>query len=349
MDGPAVRIRFRAAQNANTGSGRLSIVHGELMQKPHRVLVTGGAGFIGSHLAEALLARGCSGSIGDNFDDFYPPSIKRANLEEVSRRGNAQVYEADIRDAAAVRRAFERERPEVVIHLAARAGVQPSIEQPELYQDVNVGGTVHLLSLAREFETKKFIFLSSSSVYGATARVPFVEDHVEMKPVSPYAATKLAAELMCFTYAHLFQLPVVCLRIFTVYWPRQRPDLAIHKFAALIEAGKPIPIFGDGSASRDYTFVDDIVRGILAAVEFDAQFEIFNLGNSHPVKLLELVQHLEKALGKSAELNFLPFRSGDVPITWADITKARRLLGYEPRVKLPEGLERFVAWYRRRK
>lgn len=311
--------------------------------------MTGGAGFIGSHLAEALLARGCGVAILDSLDDFYAPAIKRANLEEVFRRGNARLYEADVRDRAAVRRAFEQERPEVVIHAAARAGVQPSIEQPQLYQDVNVGGTVQLLSLARAFEVSKFIFLSSSSIYGSTARVPFVEEHVEMRPVSPYAATKLAGELMCFTYAHLFQLPIVCLRIFTVFGPRQRPDLAIHKFAALIEAGKPIPIYGDGSASRDYTFVDDIVAGILAAVELDASFEIFNLGNSHPVKLLELVQHLEHVLGKRAKLDFLPFRPGDVPITWADITKARRFLGYDPKVSLPEGIERFVAWYRGRK
>lgn len=322
---------------------------GKLMRQSQRILVTGGAGFIGSHLAERLLAQDCAVSVVDSLDDFYPPSVKRANLEEISRRGKVEVYEADIRDRAAMREAFERERPEVVIHLAARAGVQPSIEQPELYQDVNVGGTVQLLALAREFDAKKFIFLSSSSVYGATAPVPFVEDRVEMKPVSPYAATKLAGELMCFTYAHLFQLPVICLRIFTVYGPRQRPDLAIHKFAALIEAGKPIPIFGDGGASRDYTHVDDIVAGILAAMEYNTPFEIFNLGNSHPVKLLELVEQLERALEKKAERQFLPFRPGDVPITWADITKARRLLGYEPRVQLADGIERFVTWFRGRK
>ena len=319
------------------------------MRGSRKVLVTGGAGFIGSHLTEALLARGCSVSIVDNCDDFYPAQAKRRNLEEVARRGDFRLYETDIRDSAKLRRAFEQEKPEVVIHLAARAGVRPSIEQPELYQDVNVGGTVNLLSLARDFELRKFIFISSSSVYGATARVPFVEEHLEMKPVSPYAATKLAGELICFTYSHLFHLPVVCLRVFTVYGPRQRPDLAIHKFTALLEAGKPIPIFGDGSASRDYTFVDDIVTGILAAIEYDTQFETFNLGNSHPVKLLDLVQHLENALGKRAIPNFLPPQPGDVPVTWADISKARRLLSYDPRVILPEGIERFVAWYRGRK
>ncbi len=311
-----------------------------------RVLVTGGAGFIGSHLLEALLKRGCDAATVDNFDDFYSPSIKRRNFEGVSRRGNARLFETDIRDASALQNVFKTTKPEVVIHLAARAGVRPSIEQPALYEAVNVGGTVNLLTLARDFGVRKFIFISSSSVYGATSRVPFVEDQVEMRPVSPYAATKLGGELMCFTYSHLFQLPVVCLRIFTVYGPRQRPDLAIHKFAALIEAGKPVPMFGDGSTSRDYTFVDDIVAGILAAVDYQTQFDVFNLGNSHPCKLSELVQLLENALGKRAIVKSLPPQPGDVPITWSDISKARRLLGYEPRVPLPIGIERFVAWLR---
>jgi UDP-glucuronate 4-epimerase len=313
-----------------------------------KVLVTGGAGFIGSHLLEALLARGSEAAAVDNFDDFYSPSIKRRNFEEVTRRGKVALFEADIRDPAALKEIFEKVKPEVVIHLAARAGVRPSIEQPALYEAVNVGGTVNLLTLARDFGVRKFIFISSSSVYGATSRVPFVEDQVEMRPVSPYAATKLAGELMGYTYSHLFQLPVVCLRIFTVYGPRQRPDLAIHKFAALIEAGKPVPLFGDGETSRDYTFVDDIVAGILAAVEYQSQFDVFNLGNSHPCKLSELVRMLENALGKRAVINSLPAQPGDVPITWSDISKARRLLGYEPRVPLATGIERFVAWIRQR-
>lgn len=319
------------------------------MRGPCKVLVTGGAGFIGSHLCEALLARGSTVAMVDSFDEFYPPSVKRANLQEVSRRGEARLYETDIRDAAGLGKAFEEVKPEVVVHLAARAGVHPSIEQPELYHDVNVGGTVNLLSLARDFGVRKFIFISSSSIYGATARVPFAEDHVEMRPISPYAATKLAGELICYTYSHLFHLPVVCLRVFTVYGPRQRPDLAIHKFAALMEAGKPIPVFGDGSASRDYTFVDDIVGGILAAADYETEFDVFNLGNAHPVKLMELIRELERALGKPAILSFLPPQAGDVPITWADIGKARRLLGYEPRVALPEGVARFVTWFRSRR
>lgn len=311
-----------------------------------KFLVTGGAGFIGSHLLEALLARGCAVAALDNYDDFYSPAIKRRNLEEVARRGEVQVFEADIRDQAALRKAFDEAKPEVVIHLAARAGVRPSIEQPELYAAVNVDGTVNLLTLARDFALKKFVFISSSSIYGATAQVPFVEDHVEMRPVSPYAATKLAGELLCYTYSHLYQIPIVCLRLFTVFGPRQRPDLAIHKFAALIEQGKPIPLFGDGSSSRDYTFVDDIVEGILAAADFETHYDIFNLGNSHPVKLSELVEHLEKALGKKARVNSLPPQPGDVPITWADISKAHRLLGYRPKTSLPEGIERFIAWMR---
>lgn len=319
------------------------------MRGPYKVLVTGGAGFIGSHLCEALLEHGSTVAVVDSFDEFYPPSVKRANLQEISRRGEVRLSETDIRDAAGLGKAFEEIKPEVVVHLAARAGVRPSIEQPELYHDVNVGGTVNLLSLARDFGVGKFIFISSSSIYGATTRVPFAEDHVEMRPISPYAATKLAGELICYTYSHLFHLPVVCLRIFTVYGPRQRPDLAIHKFAALMEAWKPIPVFGDGSASRDYTFVDDIVGGILAAVDYETEFDVFNLGNSHPVKLMELIRELERALGKPAILSFLPPQPGDVPITWADISKARRVLGYEPRVALPEGVARFVAWFRSRR
>jgi UDP-glucuronate 4-epimerase len=311
-----------------------------------KFLVTGGAGFIGSHLLEALLSRGCAVAALDNFDDFYPAPVKRANLQEVSRRGQIAFHEADIRDAAKLRAVFQAEMPEVVIHLAARAGVRPSIEQPELYAAVNVGGTVNLLSAARDFGVSKFIFISSSSVYGATARVPFVEDQNDLKPVSPYAATKMAGELICYTYSHLFRLPIICLRLFTVYGPRQRPDLAIHKFAALIEAGKPIPLFGDGSTSRDYTFVDDIVAGILAAVEYKTTFDVFNLGNCHPVKLMELVRELEKSLGKRADIEWLPPQPGDVPITWADISKAKRLLGYEPRVALRDGIERFVKWLR---
>ncbi len=317
------------------------------MRKHYKVLVTGGAGFIGSHLTEALLRQGHSVSLLDNLDDFYPPALKRANLEEIFRLEKIRAHEVDIRNLRELETVFEEERPDVIIHLAARAGVRPSIEHPKLYEEVNVGGTLNLLMLACSFGAKKFVFGSSSSVYGATARVPFAEDHVEMKPISPYAATKLSCELLCYTYSHLHRLPVLCLRFFTVYGPRQRPDLAIHKFIALMEAGKPIPIYGDGTSGRDYTYVDDIVEGILAGVSYETQYDIFNLGNSQPVKLLDLVHQLEKATRKRAVLDFLPSQPGDVPLTWADISKARRLLGYEPRTPLDIGIERFWAWYQR--
>ena len=317
-----------------------------------RVLLTGGAGFIGSNLAEALLGRGVALSIVDNLDSFYPPAWKKDNLQAIRKAGSFEFFEADICDAKALHEVFARSRPEAVIHLAARAGVRPSIEQPVLYEQVNISGTVKLLELCREYGVKKFLFGSSSSVYGATSNAPFSEEHVELRPISPYAATKLAGEMLCYTYSHLFSLPVTCLRFFTVYGPRQRPDLAIHKFTALMEAGKPVPIFGDGSTGRDYTFVDDIVAGILAALERvpqtenGAPFEIFNLGNSHPVKLAELVELLERVTGRKAIREQKPLQPGDVPLTWANIGKASKALGYSPATGLEDGLTRFVAWYR---
>jgi UDP-glucuronate 4-epimerase len=251
-----------------------------------------------------------------------------------------------------MRKIFERIRPDSVIHLAARAGVRPSIEQPLLYERVNVQGTLTLLECAREFGVHRFLFGSSSSVYGNSSHVPFSEEQVELRPISPYAATKLAGEMLAYTYAHLYGLPVICLRFFTVYGPRQRPDLAIHKFTALIEAGKPLPIFGDGSTGRDYTYVDDIVAGVLAALDRTpvvtngTAFEVFNLGNSHPIKLSELVALLERITGRKATRASMPAQPGDVLLTWADITKAKNLLGYQPATPLEEGLKRFVAWYR---
>ncbi len=319
---------------------------------PQRVVLTGGAGFIGSHLAEALLRRGVELTIVDKLDAFYSPAWKKANLEEIRRAGHYEFADADICSTERMREVMARARPEAVIHLAARAGVRPSIEQPLLYESVNVGGTLNLLELCREFGVGKFVFGSSSSVYGATSRTPFSEDQVELRPLSPYAATKLAGEMLSYTYAHLFSLPVVCLRFFTVYGPRQRPDLAIHKFTALMEAGKPVPIFGDGSTGRDYTYVDDIVAGVLAALDYQPQpangvaFEVFNLGNSRPVKLTELVELLERVTGRKALRDQKPLQPGDVPLTWADISKAGRLLGYRPVTRLEEGLKRFLAWYR---
>jgi UDP-glucuronate 4-epimerase len=318
-----------------------------------RVLLTGGAGFIGSHVAEALLRRGVQLTIVDNLDGFYPAEWKQANLEDIRRVGSFAFFEVDICDRERLHEAMAQSRPQVVIHLAGRAGVRPSIEQPCAYERTNIAGTMNVLELCRELGVGKLVFGSSSSVYGATSRAPFSEEQNELRPISPYAATKLAGEMLCYTYAHLHGISVVCLRFFTVYGPRQRPDLAIHKFTALIEAGKPVPIFGDGSTGRDYTHVDDIVAGVLAATDFEVSsangnghFEVFNLGNSHPVKLAELVAMIERATGRRASRDPKPLQPGDVPLTWADISKATRLLGFRPATPLAEGLERFTAWYR---
>jgi len=301
-------------------------------------------------VAEALLRRGTTLSIVDNLDNFYALSRKRLNLQEIGNAGSYEFFEADVRDIDALRRIAKCVQPEIVIHLAARAGVRPSIEQPALYESVNVAGTLNLLEIAREFKVERMILGSSSSVYGIANTVPFCEDDCMMRPISPYAATKLAAELMCYTYTHLYGLTSVCLRFFTVYGPRQRPDLAIHKFTALIESGQPIPVFGDGLMGRDYTYVDDIVAGVVASLEYMPQsklpFEVFNLGNSHPVRLAELITQLEAATGKKARQEHLPDQPGDVPITWANIDKAKRLLGYAPKTSMEQGLRNFVAWYR---
>jgi UDP-glucuronate 4-epimerase len=301
-------------------------------------------------VAEALIRLGVTVSIVDNLDNFYALSRKQLNLQEIRSAGAYEFFEADVRDLDALRKVAERVLPEIVVHLAARAGVRPSIEQPALYESVNVAGTVNLLEITREFKVQRLILGSSSSVYGITNTVPFCEDDLDIHPISPYAATKLAAELMGYTYAHLYGLTVLCLRFFTVYGPRQRPDLAIHKFTALIEDGKPIPVYGDGSMGRDYTYVDDIVAGVVAALEYlpeaGRSFEVFNLGNCHPVTLTELIEQLEVATGKKARQQRLPDQPGDVPITWANIDKAKRLLGYAPKTSMEHGLKNFVAWYR---
>lgn len=320
--------------------------------RPKSVLLTGGAGFIGSHVAEALLHRGVELTVVDNLDPFYSPAWKKANLREIRRAGNYRFAHQDIRSSHKMREIIARARPEAIIHLAARAGVRPSIRYPLLYERVNVGGTLNLLELSRQLGVARFIFGSSSSVYGATSQTPFSEDQHELRPISPYGATKLAGEMLGYTYAHLYDLPVICLRFFTVYGPRQRPDLAIHKFTALIEAGKPIPVFGDGSAGRDYTYVDDIVAGVMAALEYQPKamtggpFEVFNLGNSRPVTLTELIRLLEETTGRKALQMRKPWQPGDVPITWADLSRSSRGLGYQPSTHFAEGLRKFVAWYR---
>ena len=315
-----------------------------------RIFLTGGAGFIGSHVAEALLRQGALLTLVDNVDNFYSVAQKRSNLREIKKAGDYELVEIDICDSEALDAAVQLAQPDCIVHLAARAGVRPSIEQPALYERVNVAGTLNLLEAARKFHVTKFVFGSSSSVYGESGNIPFSEAEAQMRPISPYAATKLAGELMCYTYAHLHGIAAVCLRFFTVFGPRQRPDLAIHKFTALIEGGRPIPVFGDGSSGRDYTYVGDIAAGILAAVDYQSSarppFEIVNLGNSHPVKLSELIEQLEIATGKKALRDPQPMQPGDVPITWADIGKAQRLLGYQPRTTLAQGLQNFVAWYR---
>jgi len=311
-------------------------------------LVTGGAGFIGSHVCEALLRRGDSVIVLDNFDDFYEPAVKRTNLAIAQSLSGFQLVEGDIREADLLRNLF-RKNIDAVIHLAARAGVRPSIERPLLYQDVNVRGTLVLLEELRRHPGCKLIFGSSSSIYGNSAVVPFHEADPADAPISPYAATKRAAELLCRTYHQLYEIDVTCLRFFTVYGPRQRPDLAIHKFARLIESGKSLPILGDGSMKRDYTYVDDIVDGVLLALDRCRGFHVYNLGNSHPVSVNELIALLGNVLGKKARIESLPQQPGDVELTFADLTLSRRELGYEPKIELREGLRLFVKWLHLRK
>jgi UDP-glucuronate 4-epimerase len=308
------------------------------------LLVTGGAGFIGSHLVESLLARGYRVTVVDDFNDFYDPAVKRRNIEGF--REKVRLIEADIRDQKRLRSAFDEAHVDAIIHLAARAGVRPSIAQPQLYTEVNVLGTQNLLELAREFDVKKFVFASSSSVYGVNQKIPFQEDDPIFRPISPYAATKLAGEALCHVHHHLHGADMVCLRFFTVYGPRQRPDLAIHKFTGAILRGKTVEVYGDGSSRRDYTYIEDIVQGVLACLDREFGYEVINLGESRTVELRELVQLIEKAVGKKAQLRELPMQAGDVPVTYADIAKAKRLLGYNPQVNIEDGIKRFVDWFR---
>ena len=316
-----------------------------------RVLVTGGIGFIGSHLCQRLLAEGHAIVCLDNYDPFYDPAIKRRNLQEIQASGGDglfQFVEGDIRDKGLLADLFRRSSFDLIIHLAARAGVRPSIQQPLLYEEVNVTGTLNLLEACREFDVTGFIFGSSSSVYGKNTKVPFAEEDRLDAMISPYAVTKRVGELYCYAYHHLYGLNIFCLRFFTVYGPRQRPEMAIHKFARLIREGKKIPLYGDGTSRRDYTYIDDIIGGIIGAVHHLHGYDIFNLGESQTTPLRELISLIEQALGKKAEVEELPEQPGDVPITYADIAKARRLLGYDPRVGIEEGVMRFVQWFRDR-
>lgn len=310
-------------------------------------LITGGAGFIGSHLAVHLLREGgWSITIVDDLNDFYSPDIKRANLREIEAHGRVEFIEADIRNTEGLAKIFQRTDFDCIVHLAARAGVRPSLSEPKLYSDTNITGTLNLLELARDHRVPQFVFGSSSSVYGINSKVPFSEDDRIFQPISPYAATKAAGELLCHTYSHLFGFRTVCLRFFTVYGARQRPDLAIHKFSKLIWAGKPIQMFGDGSARRDYTYVDDIIQGVRASMDYDGSMhEVFNLGESETTELSRLIELIEDALRKKAVIDRQPVQPGDVPVTFADISKARRLLNYDPHTKIEEGIPKFAEWF----
>jgi len=311
------------------------------------ILVTGGAGFIGSHLCEKFLREGHEVTVVDELNDFYDPAIKRGNLREIGPA--AKFVQGDLREKETVRRLFSENKFDAVAHIAARAGVRPSIQNPELYVQANVLATLYLLEACREHGVRKFIFASTSSIYGVNEKVPFSEDDLVQSTLSPYAATKLCCEQLCSNYTRLHGMRIVCLRFFTVYGPRQRPDLAIHKFAKAMLEGRPIDQYGDGSTRRDYTFVDDIIQGVWAAFRYDSTpFEIINLGESQTTTLRQLIELIEKGLGVKAAINYLPDQPGDVPLTYADISKARRVLGYNPTTKVEEGIPKFLAWIKAR-
>lgn len=310
-----------------------------------RILVTGAAGFIGSHLVEALLSRGDAVAGLDNFNDYYDPVVKRGNLANALPLDRFSLHEVDICDEAGLRRVFERVRPDVVVHLAARAGVRPSIQDPNLYHRVNVIGGQHVLDACKDYPVSHLVFASSSSVYGGSTDVPFKESDPVQRPVSPYAATKRMNELQAHVYHHLYGLNVTMLRFFTVYGPRQRPDMAIHRFTRLILEGKPVPMFGDGTTRRDYTYVDDITGGLLQCVDTPLAYEVLNLGEYHTTELRELIALVEKHAGRPAVIDRQPEQPGDVRVTYADIGRARALIGYNPQIGMDEGVRRFVHWY----
>lgn len=312
-----------------------------------KIFLTGGAGFIGSSVTDALLARGDSVTVLDNFNDFYDPAIKRQNAEEITAAG-ATVFEGDIRDGELIAKLFKEGQFDGVIHLAAMAGVRPSLLDPMHYEDVNMRGTLNILGELKERPETRFVFASSSSVYGGNERVPFREDDEIHHPVSPYAATKRAGELMNYTFHHLYGIPTTCLRFFTVYGPRQRPEMAIHKFVRAVHEDQPIPFFGDGTTRRDYTYIDDIVDGVVKSLDHCKGYEIYNLGESDTTSLSELVALIGEVCGKEPILDRQPMQPGDVVVTYADISKAKEQIGYAPKTLIREGLERFVEWYRAR-
>lgn len=312
-----------------------------------RVLVTGGAGFIGSHVVDSLVKDQIQVCVVDNFDSFYVRRIKELNIEGALQTGFCKLVEADITNAQQLSTVFDEWQPDEVIHLAARAGVRPSVEHPQYYVETNIKGTANLLDLSVANRVKKFIFASSSSVYGLNTKVPFSEGDPVLLPASPYGATKIAGEALCQSYSNCYGLPIIALRFFTVYGPRQRPDLAIHSFTRKIIRNEPISMFGNGETSRDYTYVADIVAGIRAALALSATgYEVINLGNDQPVKLRDLIQSIEAAVGGKATVHQLPVQTGDVPTTWASIEKAAQLLKYQPQTSLQEGLEQFTRWLR---
>lgn len=311
-----------------------------------KILITGGAGFIGSHLADRRRRAGDRVTVLDDLNDYYDPALKRRNVAAHLADPSYRLVEGDIRDRGLVLRLFEEEAFDAVVHLAARAGVRPSLAEPVLYEEVNCVGTIHLLEAARRFGRPRFLFASSSSVYGVNSKLPFSEEDPITHPVSPYATTKRSGELLAFNYHHLYGLDVACLRFFTVYGPRQRPEMAIAKFTRAMIDGREISVYGDGSSRRDYTYIDDICDGVEAALETCRGFEIVNLGGAHPITLAELIQRIEVATGARARLRPMPDQPGDVPVTYADVAKAKRLYGYEPKVPIEEGLRRYVQWLR---
>lgn len=309
------------------------------------ILLTGGAGFIGSHLTEFLLDRGEKVDCLDNFNDYYSPGKKWENIKKFRNHPAYRLFQGDILDNGLLNRIFSESKYDIIVHLAARAGVRPSLKEPLLYQEVNIRGTMNLLELAKEHQIKKFVFASSSSVYGNNEKVPFSESDFVDNPVSPYAATKRMGEIIAYTYYHLYQISITCLRFFTVYGPRQRPDMAIQKFTELIDHDQSLPMFGDGSSQRDYTYISDIVHGIVQSIDRCQGYHIYNLGESNVISLKDLIGLIEKYLGKPAKIERLPFQPGDVPITYADVTLARKELDYQPKVHIETGIKKFVEWY----